>query len=78
MLAGIRGLFHGDRVFTFDHKSVEVFTEEDGDSLGHRAHNPDLGVVDFVQNSQSPVLKDRVSVQYKEPCFHKCASKGKK
>ena len=71
MLAGARSLFYRDWVFAFDHETIEVFGQENGDSLGHGAHDPNLNPVDFVQNGEGPVLKDGIGIQYKEPGFHK-------
>src|SRR6202030_4180042 len=78
MLARVRGLLHGDGIFALDDEPVEVLPEQYRDSLRHCAHDPVLGVVDFVQNSERAVLKDRIGIQYEEPGFHKSASKGKK
>ena len=78
MLSGVGGLLHGGWILTLDDEPIEIFPQQNGDGFRHRAHHPVLDVVDFVQNSQSPVLKDWVGIQYEEPGFHKCASKGKK
>jgi hypothetical protein len=78
MLAGVGGLFYRDRRFAFHHKPIEVLGQQHADSVRHRADYSRLDLVDLVENAQSAILEDRVSIQYEEPCFHKCASKGKK
>ena len=65
-------------LFALDHKPVEVFREQQEDHLRHRAYDPGLDAVDFVENGQSPVLKDRIGIQYEEPGFHKWRVLGKK
>ena len=77
MLPGIGRLLHRDRVFPFDHKPVEVLVQQHGNRLRHRSDDSSLHVVDFVQNGQSPVLKDRIRIQYEEPGFHKLRRKVK-
>ena len=78
MLASAGGLVHRDRVFAFDYEPIEVFRQQDRDGLGHRANYPALDAVDFVENGQSAVLKDRIGIQYEEPGFHKWRVLGKK
>lgn len=62
MLPGIRGLLHGYGVFPLHYETVEIFPQQNGDSFRHRPDDPSLGILDFVQNGQSPVLEDRVSI----------------
>ncbi|MEY2504089.1 MAG: hypothetical protein QOG27_369 [Verrucomicrobiota bacterium] len=78
MLASVRSLFHGDGGFSLDHESNEILGQKHADRLRERPDYTGLDIVDFVQNAQGPVLKDRVSIQYEESSFHKCALNGKK
>jgi hypothetical protein len=77
MLAGVRRLFHGDSGLSFDDESVEILSQKHADGFRQRPDHPGLDIVDFVENAQSPVLEDGVSVQYEESGFHKCALNGK-
>jgi hypothetical protein len=78
MLAGVRGLLHGNGGLSLDDKSIKILGQEHADRLWERPDHPGLDVVDFVKNAESPVLEDGVSIQYEEPGFHKCALNGKK
>ena len=77
MLAGAGPLLQRDRVFTLDYKAVKIFSEQHGDRFRHRPDHAGLDGVEFVENGQSPVLKDRIRIQYEEPGFHKWRVSGK-
>jgi hypothetical protein len=64
MLAGIGRLFERDGSLAFHHKSIKVFCQQGGNSLGQSPHDAGFGLVDFVEDAKGAVLKDRVSVQY--------------
>ena len=78
MLASVGRLLHCDRVFAFHHEAIEIFRQKHRDGLRHGSDDSNLDVVDFVQNGQSPVLKDRIGIQYEKPGFHKWRVRGKK
>ena len=64
MLTGVGRLFERHGRLAFHHKSIKIFRQQDGNSLGQPADDAGFDVVDFVENAQGAVLKDRVSIQY--------------
>jgi hypothetical protein len=64
MLTGIGRLFERDGGFAFHHKPIKVFRQQDGNGLGQSSDDAGFDLVDFVENAQGAVLKDRISVQY--------------
>jgi hypothetical protein len=77
MLPRAGPLIHRDGVFAFDYESIEILCQQNRNSLRHRPDHPGLDVVEFVENSQRSVLKDRIGIQYEEPGFHKWRVSGK-
>ena len=64
MLTGVGRLLERDSRLAFHHKSIKIFGQQDGNSLGQPADDTGFDIGDFVENAQGAVLKDRVSVQY--------------
>jgi hypothetical protein len=64
MLTGVGRLFERDGRVAFHHKSIKVFRQQDGNSLGQSSDDAGFDIVDFVKNAKRAVLKDRISVQY--------------
>ena len=64
MLAGVGRLFERYGGFAFNHKAVKIFRQQDGNGLGQPSHDTSFDIVDFVENAQGSVLKDRISIEY--------------
>jgi hypothetical protein len=61
-LPKISCLFERNSRFAFDQETVEIFLEQGLDGFGKIADDVRLQMLDLVENGQSAILKDRVSV----------------
>ena len=75
MLTRVGRLFERNGRLAFHHKSIKILGQQHGNSLRQPADDSGLDVVNFVENAQGAVLKDRISVQYEEPGFHNALEK---
>ena len=64
MLTSVSRLFERERRLAFDHESIKVFRQQNGNGLGQSADDAGFNVVNLIENAKSAVLKDRISVQY--------------
>ena len=64
MLTGVGRLFERDGGLAFHHKSIKIFRQQNGNSLGESSNDAGFDIVNFVENAKRAVLKDRISVQY--------------
>jgi hypothetical protein len=64
MLTRVGRLFERYGGLSFHYKSIEVFRQQNRNGLRQSADDTCFDVVDFIENAEGAVLKDRVSIQY--------------
>lgn len=62
MLAQIGGLIECQHDIAFDDKAIEILVEQRLHCFREVPHDLGLQILDFIENRQCPVLKDRVGI----------------